>query len=263
MLILLPPSEAKAVPADGPELDLEALDLPGLTPMRAEVLEALASLCTGPDDRALSVLGLSAGQAGELERNRVLWTSPTLPAASVYTGVLYDTLGLPELLAAPDAAGRARRSLLIFSGLWGVLRIGDRIPPYRLAMSVKLPRVGPLAAFWRPALRGALAAEAEGELLVDLRSAPYAAAWRPGSDRLVAVRVLRERLVNGVPKRSVVSHMAKQTRGAVASALLRTGADPRTPKELAEALHDLGYRCELTDAPRPGAAHTLSVVLSE
>lgn len=261
MLILLPPSEGKAAATGVTRvLDLGALSFPELTPARAEVAEALVELCTGPDDRALSVLGLSAGQAGELDRDRTLWDAPALPAAELYAGVLYDALGLPELLSGP-AADRTRAAVVIFSGLWGALRVDDAVPPYRLAMGVKLPPLGPLATFWRPALRDALADVSAEGLLVDMRSTPYAAAWKPGPsvrERTVAVRVLRER--DG--HRSVVSHMAKQTRGTVAGALLRAGANPETPKDLAEAVNDLGHRAELTAAERPGTPATLNVIVA-
>lgn len=268
MLILLPPSEGKA-DSEGSAaapVDLGALSFPGLTPARAEAAEALTALCAGPDDRALGVLGLSAGQAGELARNRRLWETPALPAAALYTGVLYDALKLPALLADPATAGRTRASVLIFSGLWGVLGVDDPVPPYRLAMGVKLPPLGGMAAFWRPALRTALAdAAGDGGLLVDMRSAPYAAAWRPegtARERTVPVRVLRERRAGGRVRRTVVSHMAKATRGEVAGALLRAGADPRAPKDLAEAVADLGYRTELTEPSRPGTSPGLDVILT-
>lgn len=267
MLILLPPSEGKADPggSGAAPVDLATLRFPGLTPARAEAAEALTALCAGPVDRALRVLGLSAGQAGELDRNRRLWEAPALPAAALYTGVLYDALKLPALLADPATAGRTRASVLIFSGLWGVLGVDDAVPAYRLAMGVGLPPLGGMAAFWRPALRTALAGAGGDGLLVDMRSAPYAAAWRPDGtarERLVPVRVLRERRTGGTVRRSVVSHMAKATRGEVAGALLRAGADPRTPKDLAEALADLGYRAELTTPPRAGGSPGLDVIIT-
>ena len=99
----------------------------------------------------------------------------------------------------------------------------------------RLPRLGALASLWRPVLTRTLPA---GGFVVDMRSAPYAAAWRPEA---VNVRIFRER--DG--KRTVVSHMAKATRGAVARALLADGADPATPEELVKALVGLGYAAEL------------------
>lgn len=235
MLILLPPSEGKATEGDGPPLDLGALSLPELTRTRERVLTALERLCAGRETRTRELLGLSPGQAGEIARNRELRHAPTLPAARLYTGVLYDNLGLADL--DPD---RAARSILIFSGLWGALRITDRVPPYRLAMGARLPRLGALAAVWRPVLTGALPTDG---LIVDMRSAPYAAAWRPEA---VRIRVFRER----EGRRTVVSHMAKATRGTVARDLLRNAADPATPEELVKTLVDLGYTAELngTDA---------------
>ncbi|GAA0327412.1 peroxide stress protein YaaA [Actinoallomurus spadix] len=231
MLILLPPSEGKSGDGDGPPLDLPGLGLPGLTATRERVLGALETLCSGPAEDARRVLGLSTGQAGEIDRNRALRTAPTLPASRLYTGVLYDNLGLPTL--DPE---RTARSVLIFSALWGALRPADRVPPYRLSMGVRLPPLGPLAAVWRPALTAALP---PGGLLVDMRSAPYAAAWKVPT---VRVRVFRER----EGRRTVVSHMAKATRGTLARDLLANGADPATPEELLKTVLDLGYAAELT-----------------
>ena len=229
MLILLPPSESKAADADGPPLDVATLSLPGLTKTRSRVLTALERLCGGRPERARQVLGLSPGQMAEIARNRELRTAPTLPASRLYTGVLYDNLDLATL--DPDRAA----SVLIFSGLWGALRVTDRVPAYRLAMGVRLPRLGALGAVWRPVLTAALPAEG---LIIDMRSAPYAAVWRPEA---VKVRVFREQ----EGRRTVVSHMAKATRGAVARDLLRNAADPTTPSELVKTLVDLGYAAEL------------------
>ncbi|GAA2413765.1 peroxide stress protein YaaA [Actinomadura vinacea] len=240
MLILLPPSERKATGGDGPPLDLGGLAFPELNPVRERVLDALGEACLRDDAR--EVLALPAGQAEEaLTRNRVLRRTPTLPVARLYTGVLYDNLALHEL-----DPGRAADQIIVFSGLWGALRLTDRIPPYRLAMDVTLPPEGKLAALWRPALREALGFTRR-RLIVDMRSGPYVSAWKParGQGPAVAVRVFRERILGGVPKRSVVSHMAKATRGRVAHDLLEAGAAPETPEELLKIVAGLGHTAEL------------------
>ncbi|MFC5750251.1 YaaA family protein [Actinomadura rugatobispora] len=242
MLILLPPSERKAAPGDGPPLDLGGLAFPSLNPVRERVLNALGEACLRDD--APELLALPAGQAEEaLTRNLALRRAPTLPVARLYTGVLYDNLALHEL--DPE---RAADQIIVFSGLWGALRLTDRIPPYRLAMSVTLPPAGKLAALWRPALREALEPVAgAGRLIVDMRSGPYVAAWRParGQGPAVTVRVFRERMLGGVPKRTVVSHMAKATRGRVAHDLLEAGAAPESPEELLKIVAGLGHTAEL------------------
>ena len=83
----------------------------------------------------------------------------------------------------------------------------------------------------------------EGHLLVDCRSSAYASAYK--SEAALPVRVLRERVVDGQTKRSVVSHMAKATRGDITRSLLLEDVDARTPEELADALRDLGHTTEL------------------
>jgi hypothetical protein len=85
--------------------------------------------------------------------------------------------------------------------------------------------------------------------------------WAP-SGAVATVRVLHERLVNGVPTRTVVSHFNKATKGRLLRALLEDGAEPRTPAELAEALRDLKYTVEAA-APAKGKAWALDVVVSE
>ena len=62
---------------------------------------------------------------------------------AVYTGVLYDALGWGTLDAAARRRGNA--SLVVASALWGAVRFGDRVPPYRLSIGVDLAGVGPLA----------------------------------------------------------------------------------------------------------------------
>ena len=232
MLIFLPPSETKAFPAGTAPVGIGSLVLPELAPTRARLLEALVTLARGPEPEALAALGLSTGQAGELAHNAGLGSAPAGPAAEVYTGVLYDALDLPALRGAEDR-------VLIFSGLWGVVRPGDRIPHYRCSAGVKLPGIGSVSAAWRRELRGPLAAHADGQLVVDLRSGAYAALWAPGPNA-VTVRVLHERETG----RSVVSHFNKATKGRLARALLESGQRPGKPDEFTDLLRALGYTVE-------------------
>ncbi|PZG01442.1 peroxide stress protein YaaA [Micromonospora deserti] len=264
MLILLPPSEGKADAGTGRRLDLSRLSLPELTGAREEVLAALVALCAGGDEEAArSALGLSEGQRGELRRNARLREAASTPAGRLYTGVLYEALDLDSL---PPAAQRAaRRSVLISSGLWGAVRLTDRIPPYRCPIGAKLPGVGALAAWWRRALAPAMTAAAGDGPVLDLRSGAYAATWTPRgatAGRTVTVRVLHEREVDGVPVRSVVSHFNKATKGRLVRDLLLAGARPRTADGLVTALRDLKYPVleQLAVAGRP---RQVDVVVTE
>jgi uncharacterized protein len=208
VLVLLPPSEGKTAPRRGRPVDLAALAHPELTAAREAVLGAL------PD-------------GAELLR------APAARASAVYSGVLYQHLGLAGLPL------RARRRVLIFSGLWGVLAPDDRIPAYKLPIDAKLPRIGGLAAHWRGPLRDALP---DGGLIVDLRSGGYAAAWRPRHGTVLGVRAFVER----AGKRAPVSHMVKATRGDVARIVLAAGPPPRTPEAVAALVAASGREVELS-----------------
>ncbi len=262
MLVLLPPSEGKAGAGRGRPLVLDGLSLPGLNGPRAVLVDEVAQLCEGDADKAAEVLGLTPGLRGELARNAALRTAPALPAGELYTGVLYDALGLATLETA--ALRRARKSVLVFSGLWGALRLTDRVPPYRCSMGVRLPGAGGLAAYWRPHLDAVLPEAAGNGMVLDLRSTAYAAAWKPGRDlgrRTATVRVLQVTVVDGVEKRGVVSHFNKATKGRLLRALLTAGANPRTPAALAEALRDLGFTVE--SGPSGPSGTRLDVLISE
>ena len=227
MLILLPPSEGKTPPDAGDPVDLAALSHPELTPQRERVLAALVKLGGSRQRaRALDMLGLSPGQAGELDRNAGLLTAPAGPAAAVYTGVLHERLGLGDLPGD---------GVLIASALWGVVRPGDRIPAYRLSISARLPRFKGLASYWRPALTRALPDEG---LVVDLRSGTYAAAWAPTRAQVVTVRAFSE---DG----KVITHHVKAVRGDIARALLQAPRPPRDADEVAQIAAAAGHRVEL------------------
>ncbi|MGW3830345.1 peroxide stress protein YaaA [Streptomyces microflavus] len=264
MLVLLPPSEGKAASGRGAPLKPESLSLPGLSEARAAVLDELVELCQADEEKAREVLGLSVGLRGEVAKNTELRTAGTRPAGELYTGVLYDALDLASLDA--DARRRAAKSLLVFSGLWGAVRTGDRIPPYRCSMGVKLPGLGALGAYWRKPMEAVMPEAAGDGLVLDLRSSAYTAAWKPKGEvaaRTASVRVLQSQIVDGVEKRSVVSHFNKATKGRMVRDLLTAGARPKDPARLVDALRDLGYVVEAEAPARAGRPWSLDVVVTE
>ncbi len=245
MLVLLPPSESKQGRRRGRPADGQALSFPELADTRKRVAEALREVSLCPDAPAL--LGVSPNLLDDIARNLVLDRAPATPAAEVYTGVLYSALDLASLDA--PARRRANRWLVVVSALYGAVRPTDRIAPYRLAMGVSLPGVGPLAALWRPELSRVLPDVAGRGVVLDCRSAPYAAAWPPGGD--LARRWVRVR-VNGA------SHLAKHTRGLVTRHLCLEGDAPRSAPALAEVV-GRGFDVALRGPARPGAPWVLDV----
>ncbi|TXS45063.1 peroxide stress protein YaaA [Streptomyces sp. uw30] len=258
MLVLLPPSEGKAASGRGAPLKLESLSLPGLGEAREAVLNELVELCAADEGKAADVLGLSEGLRGEVAKNAGLPTAGARPAGEIYTGVLYDALDLASLDAT--AKKRATRSLLVFSGLWGAVRVNDRIPSYRCSMGVKLPGLGALGTHWRAPMAEVLPEAAGDGLVLDLRSSAYTSAWKPKGEvagRTASVRVLH------APTRKVVSHFNKATKGRIVRSLLTAGAVPKDPAELVEALRDLGYEVEVEAPARAGKAWMLDVLVTE
>ena len=245
MLILLPPSESKSGRRRGKPAERSSWSFPELDEQRRRVAAALAEVSSSPD--APRVLGVSSNLLDEIARNLDLDAAPATPAREVYTGVLYDALDLASL--SPAAKRRASRWVVVVSALYGAVHLGDAIAPYRLAMGVDLPGIGPLAKAWRPHLDQVLPGSAGKGCIVDCRSAAYVSAWVPGpnlADRWAAVTV------------PGASHMAKYTRGLVARHLLQTGADPRSVPGLAESLEDR-FEVRLTPPLRPGKPWNLAV----
>src|SRR5215217_3745382 len=157
VLVLLPPSEGKTPPPRrGRPADLASLAFPELTAAREAVLDAL---------------------------DPGLRTAPAARASQIYTGVLFQHLALPELPL------RARRRVLIASALWGVVAPDDRIPAYKLPIGDRLPGFPALAGYWRPRLADVLP---DSGLVLDLRSAAYAAAWTPRRATVLGVRAFVE-----------------------------------------------------------------------
>ncbi len=214
VLILLPPSETKRAGGSGAPLELGALSFPGLTALRAALIEDLVAL-TADLPAARAALGVTAAKDHEILGNAALTTSATLPSLERYTGVLFDHLGVRTLTKLQRSRADAR--LVIGSALFGATRATDPIPGYRLSAGSRLPGQPGLAARWKPLLTPALST---GELTLDLRSGAYAA-LAPVADA-ITVDVVTERADGG---RSVVSHFSKAAKGALARVLCVSRAD--------------------------------------
>ncbi|MBX9471160.1 YaaA family protein [Microcella sp.] len=234
MQILLPPSETKREGGTGHPLVFEALSFASLTDTRRDLVAAVIEL-SADDEQAARALKLgSTSAAVELERNRTLLSSGTMPAIERYTGVLYDALDVRSLPAA--ARRRASASLVVHSALFGLLRADDPIPAYRLSHDSRLP-ARPLKRAW-----GGVISEALAELptpIIDLRSAGYAALGAlPERANAVGVSVVAVG-DDGVAR--ALNHFNKKGKGEWVRALLNAGALPRTITALCTRSTALGW----------------------
>ena len=259
MRILLPPSAGKTTKESTNHLQLEKLwQAEHLTQTRRQLIDDVQNTALLAD--AAQIFKLGPKNAHEISQNLEIYDAPALAAWQLYDGVLYEAAKFAQIFSygacAQDGQGQGSQSqdaqhqggqhpagqyqgaqcqadqpqggqrqleelTLVFSALFGPVRLTDLITPHRLSGSVKLPGQGSVASIWSKALKELLAQQLSGHVVVDLRSAEYGAMYRPtrGSDCLLLnIGVAKVNPTTG--KRSVVSHWAKHTRGLLAGALL-------------------------------------------
>lgn len=259
MRILLPPSAGKTTKESTNHLQLEKLwQAEHLTQTRRQLIDDVQNTALLAD--AAQIFKLGPKNAHEISQNLEIYDAPALAAWQLYDGVLYEAAKFAQIFSygacAQDGQGQGSQSqdaqhqggqhpagqyqgaqcqadqpqggqgqleelTLVFSALFGPVRLTDLITPHRLSGSVKLPGQGSVASIWSKPLKELLAQQLSGHVVVDLRSAEYGAMYRPtrGSDCLLLnIGVAKVNPTTG--KRSVVSHWAKHTRGLLAGALL-------------------------------------------
>lgn len=263
MRILLPPSAGKTTKKSTNHLQLEKLwQAEHLTQTRRQLIDDVQNTALLAD--AAQIFKLGPKNAHEISQNLEIYDAPALAAWQLYDGVLYEAAKFAQIFSsgalAQGGQGQGSQSqdaqhqggqhpagqyqgaqcqadqpqggqrqleelILVFSALFGPVRLTDLITPHRLSGSVKLPGQGTVASIWSKPLKELLAQQLSGHVVVDLRSAEYGAMYRPvrgGECLTLNIAVAKVNPATG--KRSVVSHWAKHTRGLLAGALLEAVA---------------------------------------
>ena len=238
MRILLPPSAGKTTKESTNHLQLEKLwQAEHLTQTRRQLIDDVQNTALLAD--AAQIFKLGPTTAHEISQNLDIYDAPALAAWQLYDGVLYEAAKFAQIFSSGEPSqgsqgqgnqpqggqGQLEELTLVFSALFGPVRLTDLITPHRLSGSVKLPGQGSVASIWSKALKELLAQQLSGHVVVDLRSAEYGAMYRPtrGSDCLL-LNIGVAKVDPATGKRSVVSHWAKHTRGLLAGALLEAVA---------------------------------------
>ena len=260
-LILLPPSEGKATGGEGDPWESVDQSFPGLADPRREVVNALVEAMGGSPEARSKLLGVKAARAEEATAvNLVVATAPTMPAIDRYTGVLYDALDYPSLPAKVRRG--VDRQVVVFSGLWGLVRPTDPIPDYKLKMGASLPGLGKPARFWKPLISDAMAdamAASRTDTVWDLLPNEHAAAWDPSvAGRRIRVRFLDDVMKNGKRTLVTVSHWNKLLKGALVCHVVEHGLDD--PAGLIDFDHPEGYRYDPSLTTTTGTTTDVALV---
>ena len=204
MRILLPPSAGKTTKESTNHLQLEKLwQEEHLTQTRRQLIDDVQNTALLAD--AAQIFKLGPKNAHEISQNLEVYDAPALAAWQLYDGVLYEAAKFAQIFSSgepsqgsqgqgnqPQGSGQGQggqsqadqsqglqRQLeeltLVFSALFGPVRLTDLITPHRLSGSVKLPGQGSVASIWSKALKELLTQQLSGHVVVDLRSAEYGA----------------------------------------------------------------------------------------
>jgi len=254
MLILLPPSETKRVGGeDGTKLDYTRLRFPELHGPRRAMVRAVQDLARDAD-AAVAALRLGPTQHAEVEHNRAVTRSATMPAVDRYTGVLFDAIHAATL--PPSARAYLAEHVVIHSAILGPVGALDPIPAYRLSHDSRIPGLR-LKQHWAAASTAVLASHAG--LILDARSEAYAALGPvPSGPRSVFLRVVTDA---NDGKRRALNHFNKHAKGALVRELSLSLCVPDSVEELIDWGVNRGIRLEHGAGTDPGGMHELELVV--
>jgi hypothetical protein len=117
-------------------------------------------------------------------------------------------------------------SVVVVSGLHGLVAAGDQIPDYRLKMGARLSPMGTLANWWREPLTQALLTYAQKAVVIDLLPNEHRAAI----DWSQLPQTLRVDLVTKSGGR-MGGHNAKAAKGLLARHIITAGSTPAKARD--------------------------------
>ena len=141
-------------------------------PIFSEKTAPILSYLQGLSEKRLTSTLEVSSSLGKLNYDRYQSWDDTEQRAALwmYSGDVYN--GVDAYSMTDDEVKRAQKSLLIVSGLYGLLRPLDRIKPYRLEMRlpIKIGRNKNLYEYWQEHFNSYL--EKSGEKLIVLCASP-------------------------------------------------------------------------------------------
>ncbi|MCP2031817.1 cytoplasmic iron level regulating protein YaaA (DUF328/UPF0246 family) [Okibacterium sp. HSC-33S16] len=217
-------------------MSLGSLRFPELSDAREQLTNDVVELAA---DREATIAALKLGpkQHAEVEINRRLWESPTMPALDRYTGVLYDALDAGSL--TNDSREFAAHHVVVHAALFGPVGALDPIPAYRLSHDSRIPG-RPMKRHWKSVVEEILAQHAG--LILDMRSEAYVALGpAPVRSDSFYLRVLTD---GPDGSRRALNHFNKKAKGELTRALLEARTVFDDVDELCRWAPTAGFRLE-------------------
>ena len=246
-ILLLPPSEGKATPDQDEVPFSKAFNnkrtnyFKTLNPSRETLLNCLEEVLErrGGWEEIFEVKGKALEEA--MRSNRFIKESPTLRARDLYNGVMYQAIQYDKLKR--DQKKLFDKQTIIFSGLFGIVKPTDRIPPYKLKAGANLGGVvGKVTNFWRNPVSEALKSELRNKVVWNLLPDQHQKMWDNKGEfkAMHTVKFVKKVVRSGIAEWKTISHHSKSLKGALIQFLLEK--DACTPKELQQFTHPDGYQ---------------------
>lgn len=166
MFILIPPSEAKNPSEDEQTFLLNKLSFNSLNKKRSKIIDYLSEQNFSVENYT-SIFDISTRNYEKINAlNSNIKNSKVLSSIERYTGVLYDYLDYSNL----DEKDKIEfnKSVIIFSGLFGLLRPEDKIPNYKLKMATKLFDDKKLSKYWNKEITNVLKGQLNDQIVCNM-----------------------------------------------------------------------------------------------
>ena len=217
-IILLPPSEGKSDSIDpknpswdSVRNDSKYIHFSELNKNRLELIKSLQKYAKNADGKELEELFELKGKnlINAINATRNLLVSPTMPACRLYTGVVYDNIEIDTL--SKSALNNLTSKTYVISGLWGLVRLSDHLPDYKLKISSKFDDVN-LVKYWMGEVSGLINTISKDKFVWDLLPNEHRKVWNDkasAATHIASVRFVEEK----AGKLKVVGHTAKAYKG--------------------------------------------------
>lgn len=203
-------------PAKTQDFISEIPDLPCTQPHFLTKMQYLLQICKSLSQNQIRQLMGISDKLAELNYHRFqdFDNHPQKQAIFAYDGDVYDNINRHSF--SKEQWDFLQGQTLIISGLYGPLRVLDKIKPYRLEMSTKLPNLEKLSSFWQIDITNYLnkiLATHQNKYLINLASNEYSSAINQNDLKYPIINIYFKEKRNN--KLQIIAINSKKARGSM------------------------------------------------